>query len=524
MYQNYKSEEFEKNTVVVNSKDFAKEENSLLRLMELSSIQFYEKKYLDSLETLQQAQSLADVLYTKSIRQLILSGFLGDEVKSFYGKIHERSALFNLQILNFLYLYSGKEFLAKKAANTGFERQSIQLDQRREYLLKAKAVVLAWSSFYDTLERDSSESFFSKDYYQKILSAHIHEELGTKSDRNIALILYENTLKDFERLVALYPSFNLNHELATQSYLNRQKIGKVQLTDKGRKLKEFLVFKVLFLTKKISKGKLSRKIKLYAPTKETITKIKSNKNFISIFFSNQFISPIKEKMISYNLNTALDKIEDQSVRNLVEVIGVSTLTYFTLGTLGLPLYAFSRDGATRTYVYTDLSAANSLVKNIGIDIKVPYKDSSLNYVEFPLMNKAERVQTFSLLNSYSEKAAISTQEFANKYYDAVGVKIAIKYLVAIVGAYTTYNTLKKAESPFASILALTQFLASSRVIAATQSVDTRGWIGMPSNTHFVSVDAQLLKDSKDLTIKLDESTQLRVPLSTNRSLIFLSQE
>lgn len=499
--------------------------------MELSSIQFYQKKHIESLETLKEAQSLADSLYTKSIRQLILSSFLGEEYKSFYGKIFERSALFHLQILNLFSLYSGNEYYATKtlsnknnpsAPNEVVQEKTVVPESERiNYLMQARSVVLAWDSFYETLQKDSSKSFFSQDYYQQLLGAHIHEEIGSKEDLNIALILYENTLKSFERLISLYPSFNLNYELAVKSYLEQSGKTNVQLTDSAIKLKEFIKYKVLSLTKKISRHRLKRKIKLYRPSKETLIKLDDGKEYVSLFVLNKVVEPIKEKVISYNLNRVLNRIEDKNVRNLVEIIGISTLTYFTLGTLGLPVYAYSSDGYSRSYVYTDISAGNELIKNIGIDVVVPFRDSSYKYPNIQLLENSNAKEKFTILNSYSEKAQLATQEFANRYYSVLGPKVALKYLVAIVGAYTTYNTLKKSENPFASIIALSQYYASTKIISNTHSVDTRSWVGIPANTQFLSIDKSLLRNNNNLSIKVDENSLVELPLNNNKSLFFL---
>lgn len=493
--------------------------------MELSSIKFYQKRYTESLDVLNDAQNLADDLYTKSIRQLILSSVLGDDYKDFYGKIFERSALFHLQILNLYSLYSGEEYLiSNKVENKEVtEKKVIPIIERESFLMQARSVALAWDSFYSTLQKDSASSYFSKDYYQQIFNAHIHEEVGSRQDLNIAMILYENTLKEFERLISLYPSFNLNSELSIQSYLKDEGPKNVQLSAQGQKLKEFVKLKFLTLVKKIDPKKLKSKIKMYSPNDKTLAQLNSEKEFVSVFIINKFVRPIQEKVISYNLNRVLNKIEDPNVRNLVEVIGISTLTYFTLGTLGLPVYAYSSDGQSRSYVYTNLSAGNELIKNIGIDIKVPFRDSDYKYAKFELFDNNISVDTFGLLNSYSERASIATQEFANRYYSALGPKIAIKYLLAIVGAYTTYNTLKKAENPFSSILALTQYYASTKVIANTHTVDTRSWVGIPSSTQFLTVDKKSLRDNNNLTLKVDDGTQVRLPTSNNRSLFFLKR-
>ena len=483
--KSYISGDYKEALSVINSKEFKEKENELLYLLELSSIYHGQKKRLIALENLNKAQILAGKLYTKSIRELILSGFIGDDAKSFYGKIFERSAIFHMQIINMFKLYTGEEYI--DVTKEGEVTKTIPKEERRKYLLQARSVVLAWSSFYETLQRETERNFFAFDYHQRLLGALIHEEVGTTNDMNTALILYKNTFSDFDKLISIYPSFNKKSQAAIDEYFSDKKITQIEYSDSAHELLDFIKFKILSITKKRRSYDYKKELKKLNPSKDILAKLNSNEKNITLIYSNDYLDVMKTKIIAYNLYWALNKIEDPSVRKLVEVVGVSTLTYFTLGTLGFSTYSsYSNNG----YVYHPFSAGNELIKNIGIEVKIPFVEPSLGTSETKLILESKESKLklpLSVFNSYQDKLYTSTKQYADRYYNTLGPKIAIKYLVAILAAYKTNQSLKEAKNPFANALTLAQFLISTKAIAATQTVDTRHWVGLSKNSLFKNI-------------------------------------
>lgn len=477
---NYSKGKFDAALKVINQKDFKEKENRLLYLAEEATIYYYQNKLLLALSSFQKAQELANLLYTKSIRELILSGFMGDQYESFYGKIYERSALFHMQILAMYKLYSNGEYLNDKS-----KLISLSKSDRKKYLLKARSVVLAWNSFHQTIQKENRRNFFAYDYHQRMLSALIHEEIKKTSDLNTAIILYQNTLRDIDKLISLYPSFNSRYEEALKEYFEGKKITKINYTSNAKDLIDFLKFKILYLTKKYRKYSYKKTLRRLSPNKEILAKLKDRQKSISFIYSKDFLDVMETKLVAYNLNWILNKIEDPTTRALVEVIGVSTLTYFTLGTLGFSTYHTYRNGR---YVYRNFSAGNELIKNVGIELKIPYVDPQRTQDDlvFELKGKKNYKLNSGIFNTYSDKLFVSTKQFANKYYDTIGPKIALKYLVAILAAYQTHKQLKQADNPLASMITVAQFVLSTKAISATQSVDTRHWVGLSKNSYLAN--------------------------------------
>jgi len=519
--KSYISGDYKEALSIINSKEFKEKENELLYLLELSSIYHGQKMRLMALESLNKAQILAEKLYTKSIRELILSGFVGDDAKSFYGKIFERSAIFHMQIINMFKLYAGEEYI--DVTKEGNVSRKIPKEERKKYLLMARSVVLGWSSFYETLQRETKKNFFAFDYHQRLLGALIHEEVGSTNDMNTALILYKNTYSDFDKLISIYPSFNEKSQAAMDEYFSDKKITQIKYTDSAQELLDFIKFKILFITKERRSYEYKKELKRLKPSKEILAKLDSNTKNITLIYSNDYLDVMKTKIIAYNLYWALNKIEDPSVRKLVEVVGVSTLTYFTLGTLGFSTYAsYSNTG----YVYHPFSAGNELIKNIGIEVKIPFIEPTLKTNETKLILKSQKSEhefSLSIFNSYQDKLYTSTKQYADRYYNTLGPKIAIKYLIAILAAYKTNQSLNRAKNPFASALTLAQFLISTKAIAATQSVDTRHWIGLNANSLFKNI--ALKTGTYDISTTNDEKkTDLKDQLVVEQagpSLFFL---
>ena len=304
---------------------------------------------------------------------------------------------------------------------------------------------------------------------------------------NTALILYKNTFSDFDKLISIYPSFNKKSQAAIDEYFSDKKITQIEYSDSAHELLDFIKFKILSITKKRRSYDYKKELKKLNPSKDILAKLNSNEKNITLIYSNDYLDVMKTKIIAYNLYWALNKIEDPSVRKLVEVVGVSTLTYFTLGTLGFSTYSsYSNNG----YVYHPFSAGNELIKNIGIEVKIPFVEPSLGTSETKLILESKESKLklpLSVFNSYQDKLYTSTKQYADRYYNTLGPKIAIKYLVAILAAYKTNQSLKEAKNPFANALTLAQFLISTKAIAATQTVDTRHWVGLSKNSLFKNI-------------------------------------
>jgi hypothetical protein len=86
-------------------------------------------------------------------------------------------------------------------------RRELTDQQRRTYLFAARASVLAWDTFFQTLQRSNRKTLYQSDLLVKLMGALIHEAIGG-TDLQIALQLYQDALVVFYSIGPIYPSFN----------------------------------------------------------------------------------------------------------------------------------------------------------------------------------------------------------------------------------------------------------------------------------------------------------------------------
>jgi hypothetical protein len=159
-----------------------KEENKLLYFLQKGKLLFAKKDYYEASQVFLQAQEKMDKLYTKKVREMILSGIVNDNSESYRGQIYERSLLYYYQALSHLKIYQdGKYHRINTRINKDQKKekyteiQELTPSQKKQELFKSRAAILAWDSFYKDLQRSKSESLFKHDLFAKILGAEIHE-------------------------------------------------------------------------------------------------------------------------------------------------------------------------------------------------------------------------------------------------------------------------------------------------------------------------------------------------------------
>ena len=107
-------------------------------------------------------------------------------------------------------------------------------------------------------------------------------------------------------------------------------------------------------------------------------------------------------------------------------------------------------------------------------------------------------------------ARIAIEESAALRITRTGVRVGIKYLIAIIAAYKTYQMSK--DNPFGPTLVMAQFILSSKGILQTERADTRHWTLLPSDIYFAPIE----KAEQNVLIKLPQAERkLSVPAKQN---------
>jgi hypothetical protein len=335
--------------------------------------------------------------------------------------------------------------------------------------------------------KDGFKTLYRSSLVGKVLAGIVHERIGGASDKGIALQLYKDAASILKTQGLTYRSFNQKN-IAYITSLKENKKKKeirrsIEKTSQYQELKDFIDYKILSLTKQTRSYDFKKMVKRYKPTKDVVVAAKKKQN-ISILLEEGLVSPMKAKVQSYTLASAIDSIESETTRNLVRGIGLPVITYFAMGPLGLGVPARSGN-----YVYLNShNAGTSLTQEAGIEFEMPAvelpeeKEVVLRTIEVYSEDGQQKIleKNLTLFGALSDAAFLQASERASNSYKKVGTKIAIKHVVAIIAAFHTYNQMKKNGAEiFAKPAAFAQYVLSAKAISASEKADVRHWTTLP---------------------------------------------
>lgn len=479
-------------------------ENKLLYLLQKGKLYFAKELYFESSLIFLEATDLMDKLYTKKIRELVLSGVLNENSKSYRGQLYERSLLFYYQAMSHLKIYQNgkyvrlKKKMVDKKSVEYLEEQVLNSSQKRDQLFKARAAVVAWDTFYKEIQRSKMKSVFKHDLFAKILAAQVHELVNKRSDGQISLQLYKDALGILNKLAPSLESFNSTHEKYHRAVFDGEKPKKefINFTPRYFDLESYLIAKVLKMTQKYRSYELNKLKRKYAKNKNALN-LFSSMGKKKILIENRVIAPLVAEDFSYNLRSAIESVESPGAKAFIRGVGVPILTYFAMGPLGLG--SVSSSGNTRIYVRH--GAGEAMVSEAGIEFEMPVieKNKSLKRDTIFFFKNSDKLdlktakfqasQKMHLVGPLSDMAYMMNKESISNSFEKRGVRIAIKHVIAIIAAYKTYEGIKQTSGElFAKPAAFAQYLASAKGIKASEKADTRQWSTLPSEILMTEVD------------------------------------
>lgn len=515
----YKDKKYNKALVLLEKSELKKKkENKLLFIMEKARVLYSKGDYKQAALGFSEAIKRADALYTKSISKKITSLITNDNADNFYGASYERSMLYYQKALSHYQLYhSGfylkREEVVKKIKDKNGKKKKVKETVEKEILLSdkekrtelfaARASMLAWDSFFKELQRRNGyDSIYQQDLNAKIFAAHIHELVNDRSDRQIALDLYKESLKLLHMIGPSYKNFNKKfkkYTLVLQEQIVSKKNNVIsdhrELTTHHDDLKKYIELRILELTSIIRKRSLNTTIKKLKITKEVALEFKlKKKSNITVLLEKGIIQQKEAKTFSYGLNAAMENV-DPDTRALIKGIGVPIITYFALGPLGL---GYVSNTGPNSYLYVRHGAGEALVETVGIEFELPVLKETKRADELELIitkiDNKKKEQTvlkepLTLTAPLGDLALQSMQEQTSYLYKKIGVKIALKHIAAILAAYATYKAMSSMNGDgngsdfIARAAAIAQYAASSKAIKASESADIRCWTTLPNNIY-----------------------------------------
>lgn len=499
----------------------SEKENKLLYLLQKGKILYAKGQFFEASLIFLEASDKMDKLYTKKVREILMSGILNENSKSYRGQIYERSLLFYYQAQSHLKIYQAGKYkrLKKKVVKDKkveyFEEQVLSASQKRQELFKARAAVVAWDTFYKEIQRSKSKSSFKHDLFAKILAGQVHELVNKRADGQIALQLYKDAYKILRDIGPSLESFNSTHDKYHKELWDKGKPNKKlkSLTMTYNDLESYLMAKILQMTKKYRSYEFKKLRRRYSKNQNALKFYKSLGKK-KVIIETRTIAPLIGEDFSYNLRSAVDSVESPAAKAFISAVGVPVLTYFAMGPLGLG--SVSSAGNTRVYVRHGVGEA--MVSEAGIEFEMPViesnpgnkftklyffkKDKKVDYKKAPVAAS----QNMHLVGPLSDMAYMMNKEMISNSFGKRGVRIAVKHIVAIIAAYKTYETIKKNSGElFAKPAAFAQYLASAKAIKATEKADTRQWSTLPSEILMAEVD---LKNGEYIAVIGDQDKKL----------------
>lgn len=436
---------------LVLKEDFIQlDKNELLYLLEKGKTLFYSEKYPQALSTFDEALNVSRKLFTISLSKKLSTLIENDNADNYYGENYELSLIRYYQSLcHFLISKNGISF--------------------------SKNVLIEWDSFLNSIKNPTeNQSFYKDDLIAKIYGAFIHEQLESNNDKIVAKNLYEKVKEILTRYLNVLPTFNEKYKLFRDNF-------------KNFKIENFKKIENDFITKTETQKKIITFID------EKIKQIKLNQiDNCLIVLEEGFIAEKKSQKYDIPLFNQRNIYLTQNLQNYE---GDSNFLIFTLKILGLT--AFS---APKIYY----------------ELPVFEEKNEKNQIKYQIENFQNSIIKKNIFEIQYPISEIAEYNFELKKSDTnlkTGLRVASKHLLALVSAYTIYNSQKKNNEFLAMSMASLAYLSSNKLIEMSENADLRSWQLLPQNFHFTSL--QLPKG--DYKISILKNDQLIKEISINLS-------
>lgn len=459
---------------IESSEFYQKEESKLLKLMEVGLIHHYKNDLTQSITVLNQARDLSRELYTKSISSKAKTLFANDNYDIYYGAPFERSLLHYYLALNHYQLYQNSEHLSQEL--------------RRQHLFSARAEIMAWDGLLSVLSQEREGAVYKENLLGRYLGVLIHEAIGTRDEKQIALQLAKDGLTVLFRHYSAYQTFNQNSQNFVKDYKKLPKLSTdfvrtnyISPTSHYTVLETTLKNKVLSLTQELFPRDIPKVRKEFQIPKDVKADTASN---IVIVIEEGLMPSIVGDKFYFGLDHAQ---YDSEGAKLLAAVGTAVISLFAVNTLGLKPAPENWNPVTTQLGF---EAANFMMRGVGIEFELPMVDSTLPARSLDLViEDPQGVQVYKqampLVHPLADIARQAVAEDSLARYSKVGLRVALKHLAAIVASYGTYKMLSKEGDDGANFLAknaaLIQYIGASRAIAASERADTRHWSTLPNN-------------------------------------------
>ena len=431
---------------VAESQKFYPEKRSrLLKLLEVGTLRHMRGDYYQSLKAFEKARDLSDKLFTVSISKKALAAVTNNNMDNYYGEVYERSLIrFYIALNHYLLyqqgLYEAHHKKVKKKNKEGkmviesrpVPEKVLSAKEKKFHLSGARAVILEWDSALGSYQSKlAGETAYKRDLTSRIFGGFIHEQIGTRNDRQVAIKLYQEAKDIVFKNYNIYPSYNLNFKKFIKDFTKLPTLSKKQVRTNYVTASAFSTDLMRFLDERI-KALKSRKNR--------------HKPNVVILTQQGYIAEKRARKIHIPIPGGAFSGSD---RNIVSFAGM--MLNASRGTM--PSITFELPEVAK--------------KRVQKDIVLVIKD-----------DKGQEVsrEKAILMNPLSEIAYQALDSKIGSTYTKIGTRIALKHVAALLAAYAVY---KKNDQLTGKFIAMAMYATANKAIAASEKADTRYWSTLP---------------------------------------------
>lgn len=444
--QNVSSGKYEAALNTLEQSDLKKiDRHQFLYLLEKGQIYFTKGEEKLALDTWQNARELLKGFYKKTAKDKIQTSFSNNNYQVFQGEVFEQHQLFFH--ISLAYLRLAQKIITEPR-------------ERIQYLSFAKAALLDWDSFIKGLERNGVKKFYKESFLARFYAAHIHEMMKSSEDYQIAYQLMKDakSLKEKMNSAGSLPIVGDINELIGEAL--------IRLSQKSGRRSETAKWEREFQIKRSS----------------------VDMNPVIVLLNTGLIAQKKPDHIPFSLNYALNNPTSDVKGNLLG-IGLGVMNSFSMNVLRLGYTGHHSHQYGYIGFQYDLAGSSAIIFEMPVRENLrPSEGVNSAAIEFKNETSPEdSVSTMaSNLISLSNLSRISLAKDFNELYFKTGLRVAMKYLAAIIGSYQVYRSFmnqnhnpQNQSSPMAGFAASTSFALSAAAIRAGERADVRYWSTLP---------------------------------------------
>ncbi|HXH32167.1 MAG TPA: hypothetical protein VNJ01_15285 [Bacteriovoracaceae bacterium] len=466
----YQSGDYDKAEKLLEKSALKKKTNSkLLWHLEKGTVSLAKGDENDAIANFQTSLDLIDQLYTTKLGSKAASLFVNDASDEFYGASYERS---------YAHYFLTKAYYAR------YLKSDNKLD-----LQGARGTILAWDSYFTQLQRSASaKTLYHTDLMLKVFGGVVHEISEVKNDKQIALQLYKDALKILDQEGGIFSLFNSKHVDYVKAYETSIKTQQAppanlyQKTNAYQDLKDFLHYKMLSLTKDVRGSEFQNLSKTLAASKSVLKKIADGPTNVVVVLEEGLIPSKVGKPFNFGLRGAAKSVKNPAASAFIATVGTEVVTAFAMNKLGM---APTQTTGPGSFLFAH-SVTRLAVQEAAVEFELPMIE------EVPVVQRLELFvlseegvivdhHPLPVVSENGDIARVVLEEDVVSKYVKTGTRVAVRHLVAIVGAMQVYNGIARSNAGgfIAQTAAMGTYVAAAKGIASLEKADTRHWRTLP---------------------------------------------